>query len=130
MPKKPKEDAADELLAEENKEEADEAGSEEGSSLVSLKKSPEQIKKDRSPMAGPSIGPPEEYDYGTTISLSAELLDKLGLKDIPKIGQAFSIDAVAEVISVSANASRENESREVRLQITAMNLESSAQEKE
>lgn len=62
----------------------------------------------------------EKYPYGLSISLDSEGLKKLGIKDLPEVGDEVNIMAVARVVSTSQNASESNDSTRVELQITQM----------
>ena len=50
-------------------------------------------------------------------------MDKLGIKEMPKVGTKFNIEAACEVVGVNMNAGKESESRSIRLQLTSMCLE-------
>ncbi len=99
----------------------DETPAEESSELVSLKKSKAE-KKSSGPTALAN-SPQEDYSYGTRLSLGKDELEKLGIKDMPKVGTKFKLEAEVEVVSVSANAGKDHDSRDLGLQITAMCLE-------
>jgi hypothetical protein len=66
-----------------------------------------------------SDGP--DYPYGLCLDLCKEELDKLGLKDLPEVGDEFHIYAVAKVTRVSQSASESgDDSRGISLQIIEM----------
>src|SRR5262245_52890513 len=65
-----------------------------------------------------------DYPYGLALNLDHDSMDKLGLKDLPDVGSKMVIQAIAEVVSVGANATKESESRYMTLQITDMDLSS------
>lgn len=67
-----------------------------------------------------------EYPYGLEISLQAESLDKLGVKDLPKVGDAFLLAAKAQVCCVMED---DEGQRMVRLQITDLALQAGKAEK-
>ena len=101
-----------------------EIGESEDGGMVSLKKSAEQKKKEKANMSGPVMaGTGDEYDYGTRLQLNKDLLERLGIKELPKVGDKFSVEAVAEVVSVSQNSGKDSENREVSLQLTDMKVE-------
>ena len=71
-------------------------------------------------------GSPDKYDYGLRITLNADSLKKLGVKDLPTVGDEYHLMAACRVISTSKNASETNESARVELQITHLGLNSEA----
>lgn len=99
----------------------EESPAEESSELVSLKKTKAQKKSSAPQLASGPSG--EDYSYGTRLSLGKDELEKLGIKDMPKVGTKFKLEAEVEVVSVSANAGKDHDSRDMGLQITAMCLE-------
>ena len=64
------------------------------------------------------------FSYGTSIRFDKDDLEKMGLKlgDL-KPGTVFSIEATAEVVSVSQNKSSNYDSASLELQITEIGLE-------
>ena len=67
----------------------------------------------------PSDGP--DYPWGLCLNLGKEELDKLGIKDLPKVGDEFHMYAVGKVTRVHQSASEQGEdSRGIELQITHM----------
>lgn len=92
--------------------------------LVDLKRS----KKDKAEeVKETAVGPSgDDYPYGACLHLDTEELDKLGIVDLPEVGEEFQITAVAKVTRVSSSASEgSDEQNGVDLQITAMELTSS-----
>jgi len=88
--------------------------------LVSLKRSPAERKKMTEPMAaGPEV---DDYPYGCALDLNGELLDKLGVKDLPEIGDEYQVRAVGKVTRVSANASEGRSDRSLCIQLTGLEL--------
>ncbi len=64
-----------------------------------------------------------EYPYGLRLILDHETLEKLGIKELPQMGAKVNIEAIAEVVSVSACADHEGEiENTICLQITDMDL--------
>ena len=98
-----------------------EDAAEESSELVSLKKT--KAEKKTGPQLASVPGGGDDYSYGTRLSLGKDELEKLGIKDMPKVGTKFKLEAECEVVSVSANAGKDHDSRDLGLQITAMCLE-------
>jgi hypothetical protein len=95
--------------------------------MVDMKRTDAEIKAKNSPMKVTS-GSRESYPYGLSLTLDADSLKKLGIKDLPTVGDEFEITAMARVTSVSKNASETNDSTRVELQITQMCVESEADE--
>lgn len=85
--------------------------------LKSMKISPEEMKMERSMVSQPEM---PEYPYGLRISLNDETMKKLGIKELPKIGEYFMIAAKACVCSVSQHESTEHQHRHMELQIEDM----------
>ena len=78
-------------------------------------------------------GDQSPYPWGLSLSLERRELTKLGIKELPGIGDELHLDVIAKVTSVNANlrTDGDDESR-VGLQITMMAVEldeSSAEEK-
>ena len=88
--------------------------------MVSLKRTADEVKQDMAPTksgAGPT------YPYGTQISLRHEDLQKLGMGELPKVGQKFHLHGHAVVTSVSHEERQSGPpSRRVELQIHKMAL--------
>lgn len=63
-----------------------------------------------------------EYPYGLRLRLDNVVVDKLGV-GLPKVGEKLMIEAYVEVVSVSANESKEGMQKSIELQITDMCLE-------
>lgn len=62
-----------------------------------------------------------EYPYGLRLNLDHETLEKLGIKELPKMGAKVNLEAIAEVVSVSSHANMEGEVENcICLQITDM----------
>lgn len=89
------------------------------------KKAAEKLYKDM-PVGG------NDYNWGMCLNLGKEELAKLGIDELPEIGDEFHIYAVAKVTRVSASASEGGEdSKGIELQITHMGAmhEDDAEEK-
>lgn len=63
-----------------------------------------------------------KYPYGLTVCLCDEEMAKLGITDLPKVGEKMTLNAVVEVIGVSKTQRQGIADSEVRLQITDMAL--------
>lgn len=68
--------------------------------------------------------PKEEYPYGTKVDLNSDVLKRLGIDlDDYSIGDKITVDAVAEVVSMSSSDSVYGEpSKRMELQIKEMEL--------
>ena len=85
--------------------------------LKDMKLSPEESRESDTMLAESE----PEYPYGLRLSLNKATLEKLGITGSPEIGAAFSLQASATVVSVSAYQHEgEEPSRNVDLQITAL----------
>jgi hypothetical protein len=95
--------------------------------LTDLARTPAEMKAKNSPeMVGSSSR--EKYGYGTCITLDAEALKKLGIDELPEVGDEYHIMAVGKVTSVSKNASENNESTRLEIQLTHLDLEHEEEE--
>lgn len=89
--------------------------------MIDLARTPADIKaRDKENPIGPSSG--EKYGYGTCIQLDSDMLKKLGIDELPEVGDEYHILAVGKVTSVSSNASESRESNNISIQITMMNV--------
>jgi hypothetical protein len=84
--------------------------------LVSMRMSDEARKEATEPakVEGP------RYPYGLRITLDKETLEKLGIETMPDVESEVELEAVAKVVSVSANDSEYGKHRSVELQITSL----------
>lgn len=91
--------------------------------MVSMKRSAQDQRGDK--MAGAPIeATAPDYPYGLCIHLDKDELDKLGIKDLPKIGTEMMIHAMVKVTRVSQSAAEHSEEyTSVDLQITDIGLE-------
>lgn len=86
--------------------------------MVDMARTPAEIKARNKPMDVVSSG--EKYGYGLSICLDSDALKKLGVTDLPEVGDEFHIIAIGKVTSTSKNASESNDSSRVEIQITNM----------
>lgn len=88
--------------------------------LVSLKRSKQDKNTDE-------VTSPEEslYPWGATLHLENETLDKLGMNDMPKLGDTMMLMARVQVESVSEHehSGDDGPRRSVSLQLTDMDLQ-------
>lgn len=91
--------------------------------MVSMKMSKETKNSD---LEDVKEGETNEYPYGLIISLNDEIIEKLGIKELPKVGDIINLNALVSVKSVSereGESDNENETeRMLSLQITDMEL--------
>lgn len=92
--------------------------------LVSMKLDASEQKK----MAEPSLAEGDRplYPWGLSIDLNSDTLDKLGITDLPDVGESYMLVAMVDVTNVGSNASEGGTNRNVCLQITDLCLESEA----
>lgn len=85
--------------------------------LVSMAMSETERKKD-APTVMADKGP--RYPYGLELHLSDEVLSKLDLDGLPKVGSAVTIQAKAKITSASENDHGDGKRRSLSVQITAL----------
>ena len=73
-------------------------------------------------------GDDSKYPYGLSLRLDDETLKKLGLNELPDVGDEFHIMAVGKVTSTSENADGDNKSSNVSIQITQMCVSEEAED--
>lgn len=73
----------------------------------------------------PTNPSPLAYPYGLRITLNEDSLKRLGIKDLPAVGDYMMIKAKVEVCATNKNESKESgEHRCLELQITDMEMSS------
>ncbi len=97
------------------------------SGLTSMARTPAELKEAN----GPSKYVPSKYSYGTSINLNKEEMEKLGIKELPELGDEYRIVGVAKVTRASSTATQGGKDTSMELQITHMDLthEDEAEEK-
>jgi hypothetical protein len=87
-------------------------------------------KKETMPSAVAADSP--QYPYGLTLRLDSSSLDKLGISKLPKVGAKVMVHAIGVITSVSQHESKNNDSRNVEIQLQEMGVDSAepATEKE
>ena len=95
----------------------------ESMKLVDMAYTKAELKEEAQEMKVGPAGQPSPYPWGLCIRLEEEELTKLGMKQLPGVGDEFHFVAVAKVTSVNQSA-REGEESEtcVALQITMMRV--------
>ena len=96
--------------------------------MIDMARTPAEVKAKNMPMEM-GLSSRDKYPYGLSLTLDADSLKKLGIKDLPTVGDEFEIEAMVRVTSVSKNASETNDSTRVELQITKMMIETEEEEK-
>lgn len=94
---------------------------------MNLKSMKVEAKKEmQTPMMMDMDGP--EYPYGLRLDLNTEVLKKLEISEMPKVGSKLKIFAIVEVCAVSKSEHRNGEPcMNVGLQITDMALDAKPQ---
>lgn len=94
--------------------------------LVSMKLSKEQSKGNAidAPSKFGTDGSAPQYSYNTQFSLGNHELDKIGMKDLPKVGDRVHIRARGHVTAVKHEARRgDKPERRVEIQMTHMGID-------
>lgn len=96
-----------------------------GGRIVDMKRPPEKARSKDEIVAAPDSA--ERYPWGLRLSLHNEELTKLGITEMPKVGDKFTVVATAEVTSVSQRERRgETDSKDVEMQIKKMGIDYAA----
>lgn len=95
--------------------------------LVSVAQKPGEEKEEKAELAAESKQP--IYPYGLCITLNEETIEKLGLKDLPKVGSKGTIQAKVTVTMTRATEGQAHSSMGIDLQITDLGLELKGGEK-
>ena len=93
--------------------------------MVNMKR----VMKDSAMTEAPAMAEEPSYPYGLCIRLEKDELEKLGIKELPGIGQYFMLEGKCVVKSVSAGASENREHASVELQLTHLSVEKMKDEK-
>lgn len=64
-----------------------------------------------------------KWPWGTCITVNHELLEILGIKNLPEIGEKFKLEAECCVASVSQYENKDQAEKQFTLQIEEMDLE-------
>lgn len=89
--------------------------------LVSMKLSSKEAKQQMEPSLAAKDRP--RYPWGLSVSLDTDSLKKLGIEELPAVGESYLLVANVDVSSVSSNASEGGSQKSLSLQITEMCLE-------
>lgn len=91
--------------------------------LVDMAYTKAELKEEKKEMSVGYNGQPSAYPWGLCIRLEANELEKLGMTQLPAIGELIHLQAVAKVTSVSQSATEDrDEQRCVSLQITMLQV--------
>lgn len=86
-------------------------------------------KKKKEPCCIGANGQPNPYPWGLSLHLEVDSLEKLGMQQLPNIGQEMQLVATVKVTSVNQSAREgQDENRSVGLQLTHMQLGARAKE--
>ncbi len=97
--------------------------------LVSMKKEGGHGKDCCCCDAAPSGCSEPDYPWGTRITLEHEQIEALGLKAMPAVGKAVSLQAVAMVIGINSEQRDGETCQRIELQITDLALSSAGTSK-
>lgn len=64
-----------------------------------------------------------KYPWGTSMCLEQDVIEKLGFKDLPEVGEEFIITAKVHVTGVGKRETKDEEYKNINLQMTEMSLE-------
>ena len=93
--------------------------------MKNMKRAKSEVKES----AMPAMAEQSEYPYGLCLNIDKEELVKLGFTGLPKIGDTFEMEAKCVVKSVSMSAGDKHEYASAQFQITDMELEDDAEDK-
>lgn len=96
--------------------------------LASMERTAKEKKAAEERMKPMEAGP--DFPWGLSVNLGDAELKKVGIKELPEIGDQYTIVAIAKVTRVSANASEDSANRSVEFQITDLALEETEIEEE
>lgn len=88
--------------------------------MVDLLEMPEKIETTAS---SPEYAQQPCYPYGLCLRLDEKTMAKVGIDELPEVGEMIHIMAIAKVISVGSSATENHDSKHMELQITHMALE-------
>jgi hypothetical protein len=87
--------------------------------VISMRLSRAEVKARSEPTS--IIGSEPEYPWGLSLQIDNDTFDKLDIA-VPEVGQTLHLEAKVQVQSVSINRTVDGTVRDMRLQITAMEL--------
>lgn len=90
--------------------------------MISMKRTPADKRGDKLQTA-PAEAMAPDYPWGLCLHMDREELDKLGMKDLPKVGTEMTITAKVKVTRVSQSAVEgANDESSIDMQITDIAL--------
>lgn len=91
--------------------------------LKSMKRTPADEKARKEKYKGEEVRGGDEYPWGLRLNLDDEILRKLGVKALPKVGARMAVNAEVSVVAVHrCAATGGTDERSLELQITRMEL--------
>jgi hypothetical protein len=87
--------------------------------LINMARSPAELKADNKPS---TLSGDSKYPYGTRISLNTDQLKKLGITELPEMGDEYSIVGVAKVTRASSSASESGSETSMELILTHLSM--------
>ncbi len=87
--------------------------------LVSMKRTKKDKKSHNSDHA---VGTEEDFPFGLAVSLDDESLTKLGIKELPPVGEVMIVVGIGKVESVSERSDERRVSRNVRIQLEKLEV--------
>ena len=87
--------------------------------MVDMERTKAEAKKANQPY---QLGSTDKFPYGLALSLEADALKKLGIKELPAVGDEYNILAVGRVTRTSQDAGENQSSSRMEIQITQLSL--------
>jgi hypothetical protein len=96
--------------------------------LTSMALTKSDIKKQMEPtLAKDSNKDAPRYPWGLELNLDESAIAKLGLDELPEVGESYTLVAKCDITSAASSKTQGGNSRRLGLQITAMALEESTE---
>jgi hypothetical protein len=91
--------------------------------LTSMAYTKAELKEEKKEMAVGVNGQPNPYPWGLCLHLDDCAINKLSIKELPRVGTTMRIVAECEVTNVAQSSARDTDDRRtIGLQITAMQI--------
>lgn len=98
--------------------------------LKSMKISAKERKADQEKWSKPISPDGGEYPYGLRLTLDDKTLKKLGIDELPEVGEYITLEAECCVVSTSQNKNTGRDERRLELQIEKLGCEEDDDEDE
>lgn len=99
--------------------------------LTNMAMSKTELKKQMEPSLGKDPGKDApRYPWGLELNLDESAIAKLGLDELPEVGESYMLVAKCDVTSAASNKTQSGNSRRLGLQITAMAIEDAGEKGE